>query len=243
MCWSRSDQGKSEHFQHCSPPPLRTFIRVIVLRPESRLRTLWKLFKISTPAFTPSSLACQTCSGACNRNTMSNAGQNSQTKLSMSSPAPGCEILDLTSPLVKGHGGTRRGGVPNRTQSDGVVRGQLGMLYLWNSLDQLPQVDIENYYLASFFFFFYNVASTHFVLPSLSIGRTFRYRRRRHLKLPAGTKDTLEPSNMAKGSISRARQNVATAPKDTSEPFNMAEGQTRTFWHNRTWLKESSQKR
>lgn len=161
MCWSHLDQGKAEHFQHCFPPSLHTFIRVIVLRPECRLRTLWKLFKISTPAFTPSSLACQTCSGACNRNTMSNAGQNSQTKLSMSSPAPGCEILDLTSPLVKGHGGTCGGGAPNRTQSDGVVRGQLGMLYLWKSLDQLPQVDVYDYYLVSFLFLQYCILSCH----------------------------------------------------------------------------------
>ncbi|TKS67722.1 hypothetical protein D9C73_000954 [Collichthys lucidus] len=42
---------------------------------------------------------------------MSNAGENSQAKLSMSSPASGCEILDLTSsPLMEGHdGGTGRG--------------------------------------------------------------------------------------------------------------------------------------
>lgn len=35
---------------------------------------------------TPSSVACRTCSGACNRNTMSNAGENSPAKLSMSTP-------------------------------------------------------------------------------------------------------------------------------------------------------------
>lgn len=74
-----------------------------------------KLFQSSTPpapthTISPSSLACRTCSGACNRNTMSNAGEHSQAKLSVSSPASGCEILDVTSsPFMKGHGGTGRG--------------------------------------------------------------------------------------------------------------------------------------
>lgn len=89
----------------------------VFLRGQSRMEldSTRSYLKSSTPAapthtITPSSLACRTCSGACNRNTMSNAGENSQAKLSMSSPASGCEILDLTSsPLTKGHGGTGRG--------------------------------------------------------------------------------------------------------------------------------------
>lgn len=65
-----------------------------------------------THTITSSSLACRTCSGACNRNTMSNVGENSQAKLSMSSPASGCEILDLTSsPLMEGTEGWEEGRV------------------------------------------------------------------------------------------------------------------------------------
>lgn len=85
----------------------------------------------------PSSLEFWTCSGACNCNTMSNAGENSQGKLSMSSHASGCEILNLTSlPLMKGHGGTGRGVDCTGYFKMGKVL--LGMLYLWKSLCETP---------------------------------------------------------------------------------------------------------
>lgn len=94
-----------------------------------------------THTITFSSLACRTCSGACNRNTMSNVGENSQAKLSMSSPASGCEILDLTSsPLMEGTEGWEEGRVVKDTTRLGVKL--LGMLNLWKSLRRIPPVDI-----------------------------------------------------------------------------------------------------
>ncbi len=52
---------------------------------------------------TPLSMACWSRSEACNRNTMSEAGENSQAKLPVSSPVSGREILGLTSsPLTEG---------------------------------------------------------------------------------------------------------------------------------------------
>lgn len=59
----------------------------------SRGRTELYSIKVSLKVlFLPPSLACRRCSEACNRNTMSEAGENSQAKLSVSSPVPGCEI-------------------------------------------------------------------------------------------------------------------------------------------------------
>ena len=86
---------------------------------------------------------------------MSKAGENSQAKLSMSSPASGCEILDLTSsPLTEGHGGTGTGSVVvvvvelevevvemEEVGWGGWLKLQ-GMSYLLKSLRRIPRVDI-----------------------------------------------------------------------------------------------------
>lgn len=120
--------GRDEYVSSNLPLPLHTSGYLSVLfcftRREKDRAVLYESYlkglhpRLPHTHITPSSLACRTCSGACNRNTMSNAGENSQAKLSMSSPASCCEILDLTSsPLMEGHGGTGGGGC--RIQQDG----------------------------------------------------------------------------------------------------------------------------
>ncbi|KAL6484806.1 hypothetical protein MHYP_G00068510 [Metynnis hypsauchen] len=92
---------------------------------QQRLQEIWQslAFKYgglgpSGPMTTPLSDAFTeqihywswSCSEACNRNTMSEAGENSQAKLSVSSPVPGCEILGLTSSLLTEGGKSGLGG-------------------------------------------------------------------------------------------------------------------------------------